>query len=74
MHSWILHGNSLREEPIPLNTLGVKSSTNVPNVFDSCFGLAVSPANMVVAVARSFDADLLNPMYQASTQVSEGCC
>lgn len=68
LHSWILHGNSLREEPIPLNTLGVKSSTNVPNVFDSCFGLAVSPANMVVAVARSFDADLLNPMYQARSQ------
>ncbi|CAK9141586.1 unnamed protein product [Ilex paraguariensis] len=65
---WILHGYNLGEVPIPSNTPGVKSSTDVPNVFDSCFGLAVSPGNLVVAVARSFDADLLNPMYQARTQ------
>ncbi|KAK3042074.1 hypothetical protein RJ639_001776 [Escallonia herrerae] len=44
------------------------SCSQVPYAFDSCFGLAVSPGNMVVAVARSFDADLLNPMYQARTQ------
>ncbi|XP_059628944.1 uncharacterized protein LOC132271549 isoform X2 [Cornus florida] len=65
---WILHGNSLSEVPIPSNISGVKSSTDVPNVFDSCFGVAVSPGNLVLAVARSFDADLLNPMYQARTQ------
>uniref|UniRef100_A0A5B6YNM7 Transcription factor IIIC 90kDa subunit N-terminal domain-containing protein n=2 Tax=Davidia involucrata TaxID=16924 RepID=A0A5B6YNM7_DAVIN len=68
VRSWILQGNSLCEVPIPSNTLGVKSSTDVPNVFDSCFGLAVSPGNLVLVVARSFDADLLNPMYQVRTQ------
>ncbi|PSS32958.1 Cytosolic iron-sulfur protein assembly protein [Actinidia chinensis var. chinensis] len=68
VHSWILHDNVLCEVPFPSNTPGVKSSSDVPNVFDSCFGLAASPGNLVVAVARSFDADLLNPMYQARTQ------
>ncbi|KAF8379920.1 hypothetical protein HHK36_027385 [Tetracentron sinense] len=68
VRSWILHGSSLIEVPIPSNTPGLKSSTDLPHVFDSCFGLAVSPGNLVIAVARSFDADLLNPMYQARTQ------
>ncbi|KAK2995901.1 hypothetical protein RJ640_028309, partial [Escallonia rubra] len=68
LHSWIVRGNSLCKVPTPSNTPGVKNSTDVPYAFDSCFGLAVSPGNMVVAVARSFDADLLNPMYQARAQ------
>ncbi|KAA8533539.1 hypothetical protein F0562_031027 [Nyssa sinensis] len=68
VRSWILKGNSLCAVPFPSNTPGVKSSTDIPNVFDSCFGLAVSPGNLVLVVARSFDADLLNPMYQARTQ------
>ncbi|XP_010253730.1 PREDICTED: uncharacterized protein LOC104594717 isoform X2 [Nelumbo nucifera] len=68
MHSWILHGNSLHEVPIPSNSFGLKSSFDHPLVYDSCFGLAISPGNLAVAVARSFDADLLDPMYQARTQ------
>ncbi|KAK3042854.1 hypothetical protein RJ639_001127 [Escallonia herrerae] len=68
LHSWIICGNSLCKVPTPSNTPGVKNSTDVPYAFDSCFGLAVSPGNIVVAVARSFDADLLNPMYQARAQ------
>ncbi|KAK6135151.1 hypothetical protein DH2020_031099 [Rehmannia glutinosa] len=39
----------------------------VPYVFDSCFGLAVSPGNLSIAVARGFDVGLLNPMYQGRT-------
>ncbi|XP_052207488.1 uncharacterized protein LOC127811554 isoform X2 [Diospyros lotus] len=64
VHYWILHDNFLSEAPIPSDTPGGKSSNDVPNVFDSCFGLAVSPGNLAVAMARSFDTDLLNPMYQ----------
>ncbi|KAL2542343.1 Transducin/WD40 repeat-like superfamily protein [Abeliophyllum distichum] len=68
IRSWCLHENSLYEVPIPSNTPGVKCSTDVPNAFDSCFGLAVSPGNLVIAVVRRFDSDLLNPMYQERTQ------
>ncbi|KAL4562973.1 hypothetical protein LXL04_027004 [Taraxacum kok-saghyz] len=46
----------------------VSNSSTVPNVTDACFGIAVSPANLVVAVVRSFDVNLLNPMYQARSQ------
>ncbi|XP_057951304.1 uncharacterized protein LOC131146048 isoform X2 [Malania oleifera] len=65
VHSWILHGKSLLEAPIPSNTLDVKSSIDIPNASDSCFGVAISPGNLIIALARSFDSDLLNPMYQA---------
>ncbi|KAM7463624.1 hypothetical protein LguiA_031745 [Lonicera macranthoides] len=68
VHSWILQGSTLCQVPMPSNTPGVKSSADVPNVFDSCYGLAVSPGNLVLAVARRFDAFLLNPMYQARAQ------
>ncbi|KAK4431266.1 hypothetical protein Salat_0888700 [Sesamum alatum] len=67
MKSWILVGNSLCEVPIPSHTPGLKSSPDVPYVFDSCFGLAVSPGNLAIAVARKFDVDLLHPMYQGRT-------
>lgn len=65
---WVLNADSLCEVPLPSNTPGVKSSTDVPTVFDSCFGLAKSPGNLAAAVARIFDADLLNPMYQSRSQ------
>ncbi|KAI3907131.1 hypothetical protein MKW92_015252 [Papaver armeniacum] len=65
---WILHGSTLHTAPIPSNTLGPWPSTDLPHVSDSCFGLAVSPGNLVFVVARGFDTDLLNPMYQARTQ------
>lgn len=68
MHSWALHENSLDEVPIPSNTPGLRSSFDVPNVYDSCFGLAVSPGNLAVAVVHSFDSCLLNPMYQERSQ------
>ncbi|KAL0299748.1 UNVERIFIED_CONTAM: hypothetical protein Sradi_6634600 [Sesamum radiatum] len=67
MKSWILVGNSLCEVPNPSHSPGLKSSPDVPYVFDSCFGLAVSPGNLAIAVARKYDVDLLNPMYQGRT-------
>ncbi|KAJ8563414.1 hypothetical protein K7X08_031866 [Anisodus acutangulus] len=62
---WILYGNSLSEVPIPSNTPGVKGSADVPDALCSCFGLAVSPGNLVVAVVRGFATELLNQMYEA---------
>ncbi|XP_073016539.1 uncharacterized protein [Primulina eburnea] len=44
------------------------SCSQVPYVYDSCFGLAVSHWSLAIAVARRFDSDLLNPMYQERTQ------
>ncbi|XP_042484013.1 uncharacterized protein LOC122064363 isoform X2 [Macadamia integrifolia] len=66
--SWILIGGSLKEVPFPSNPLGVRSSLDLPYVSDSCFGLAISPGNLVAAVVRGFDADFLDPMYQARVQ------
>ncbi|XP_073037310.1 uncharacterized protein [Primulina eburnea] len=44
------------------------SCCQVPYVYDSCFGLAVSHGSLAIAVARRFGSDLLNPMYQERTQ------
>ncbi|KAG1347809.1 hypothetical protein COCNU_06G016380 [Cocos nucifera] len=44
------------------------SSGQLSQVSDQCFGLALSPGELMVAVVRSFDANLLNQMYQARTQ------
>ncbi|CAM8976517.1 unnamed protein product [Rhodiola kirilowii] len=37
----------------------------IPNASDSSFGIAISPGNLVLAMARSFDTSLLDQMYQA---------
>ncbi|XP_051142937.1 uncharacterized protein LOC127259578 isoform X2 [Andrographis paniculata] len=64
MKSWILVGKSLCEVPIPSSTPCLKSAPDVPYVFTSCFGLALSPGNLAIAVARRFDVDQLDPMYE----------
>ncbi|XP_075481107.1 uncharacterized protein LOC142521813 [Primulina tabacum] len=68
MKAWNLVGKALREIHIPSNTPGLNSSPDVPYVYDSCFGLAVSHGCLAIAVVRRFDSDLLNPMYQERTQ------
>ncbi|GAB4826114.1 hypothetical protein Ancab_008984 [Ancistrocladus abbreviatus] len=70
LHGWVFHKGSLSEAPIPLNILGIRirNSADLPSVYDSCFGVAVSPGNLAVAVVRSLDRDMLHPMYQARTQ------
>ncbi|XP_073016739.1 uncharacterized protein [Primulina eburnea] len=68
MKAWNLVGKALREIHIPSNTPGLNSSPDVPYVYDSCFGLAVSHGSLAIVVARRFDFDLLNPMYQEITQ------
>ncbi|XP_075481519.1 uncharacterized protein LOC142522215 isoform X2 [Primulina tabacum] len=68
MKAWNLVGKALREIHIPSNTPDSRFSLQVPYVYDSCFGLAVSHGSLAIAVARRFDSDLLNPMYQERTQ------
>ncbi|XP_072957508.1 uncharacterized protein [Typha angustifolia] len=68
IHSWILHGIHVKEVPFPSSFPGLKNLTNLPQLSDQCFGLALAPGELMVAVVRSFDANLLNQMYQARTQ------
>lgn len=68
VRSWILHEGSLSEVPIPSNTPGLRSGTDLPDVYFSCLGVAFSPGNLVVAMVRSFNVDLLDQMYQARSQ------
>ncbi|XP_060675543.1 uncharacterized protein LOC107404763 isoform X2 [Ziziphus jujuba] len=68
VRSWILSDGVLREVPIPSNTPRLRSSTDLPDAYISCLGLAVSPGNLVIAMVRNFDQDLLDPMYQQRTQ------
>ncbi|XP_050235832.1 uncharacterized protein LOC126685889 [Mercurialis annua] len=67
VHCWLLRGNSLCEVPFPSNTPGLTSSTDLPDTFLSCLGLAVSPGNLAIAMVRNVDGDLLDPMYEART-------
>ncbi|KAJ8760793.1 hypothetical protein K2173_021831 [Erythroxylum novogranatense] len=65
---WVFRGDSLCEVPIPSNIPGLRTSTDLPDIFLSCLGVAVSPGNLVLAMVRNLDIDQLNPMYQARAQ------
>ncbi|WCJ43821.1 Transducin/WD40 repeat-like superfamily protein [Euphorbia peplus] len=65
---WNFRENSLYEVPLPSNTLGLRSSTDLPDIFLSCHGVAVSPGNLVLAVVRNLDVDQLDHMYEARAQ------
>ncbi|KAK9672366.1 hypothetical protein RND81_12G096000 [Saponaria officinalis] len=67
-HGWILHKGALFKASIPPNNPGIRSSSDFPSVSDSSYGVALSPANLVLAVARRFDAGQLDHMYQKRTQ------
>lgn len=67
VRSWILHGNSISEVPIPPSP-GLRSFNDLPGAFISCLGVAVSPGNIAVAMVRNFDAEKLNQMYEARIQ------
>ncbi|CAH2064653.1 unnamed protein product [Thlaspi arvense] len=68
VRNWILCENTISEVPIPANTPGLSSTTDLPDDFLSCLGVALSPGNLAVALVRSFNVELLNPMYQARSQ------
>ncbi|XP_021763181.1 uncharacterized protein LOC110727897 [Chenopodium quinoa] len=68
MRGWVYHKGSLSEVSVPPNNLGIRSSSDHPSVSDSCYGVAISPGNLALAVARRFDAGQLDHMYQKRTQ------
>ncbi|XP_021858184.1 uncharacterized protein [Spinacia oleracea] len=68
MHGWIYHKGALSQVSIPPNNLGTRSFSDHPSVSDSCYGVAISPGNLALAVARRFDAGQLDHMYQKRTQ------
>ncbi|KAH6781083.1 hypothetical protein C2S52_012320 [Perilla frutescens var. hirtella] len=45
-------------------TAAARQPLQLAYALDSCFGLAISPGNLALAVARRYDADLLDPMYE----------
>ncbi|XP_062119983.1 uncharacterized protein LOC133834398 [Humulus lupulus] len=65
---WILSKDVLSEVSFPSNTPRLRSSSELSHTYASCFGVAVSPGNLVIAMVRNFDEDLLDPMYQKRTQ------
>ncbi|XP_037494785.1 uncharacterized protein LOC105633952 isoform X2 [Jatropha curcas] len=65
---WQFHESSFCEVTITSSTLGLRSSTDLPDVFLSCLGVAVSPGNLVVAMVRNLDVDQLDHMYEARVQ------
>ncbi|XP_021300458.1 uncharacterized protein LOC110428852 isoform X2 [Herrania umbratica] len=68
VRSWSLRGSSLTEVAIPSSSPGLRSVSDLPDVFISCLGLVVSPSNLAVAMVRSFDVNQLDHMYEARLQ------
>ncbi|ESQ45600.1 hypothetical protein EUTSA_v10010115mg [Eutrema salsugineum] len=68
LRNWILGENTISEVPILANTPGLSSTTDFPDDFLSCLGVALSPGNLAVAMVRRFNVELLDPMYQARSQ------
>ncbi|XP_008444808.1 uncharacterized protein LOC103488044 isoform X3 [Cucumis melo] len=68
LRGWSLDESSLREVPISSHIPELGGSIDLPDTFRSCFGIAMSPGNLVGAVVRNFDLESLDKMYQARTQ------
>ncbi|XP_011649660.1 uncharacterized protein LOC101210970 isoform X2 [Cucumis sativus] len=68
LRGWSLDESSLHEVPISSRIPELGGSIDLPDTFRSCFGIAMSPGNLVGAVVRNFDLDSLDKMYQARTQ------
>ncbi|XP_078170279.1 uncharacterized protein LOC144564554 isoform X1 [Carex rostrata] len=66
--SWVFDGSRLHETNSSSDIPGHINPANLSHLSDLCFGIAVSPGEMMVAVVRKLDTKLLNPMYQAGTQ------
>ncbi|KAL6652547.1 hypothetical protein ACP70R_011472 [Stipagrostis hirtigluma subsp. patula] len=70
MLCWIFHRDHLEEIPVHTHFPELKESTDLSEVSDRCFGLALAPGELMIAVVRSLDLTLLNQMYQVRTQNS----
>ncbi|KAJ6810619.1 uncharacterized protein M6B38_103820 [Iris pallida] len=67
VRSWVLDGSSLYETPFPRKFPASENSLDLSQAYDLCFGLALSPGELMVAVVRSFDSGQMHQMYQART-------
>ncbi|GJM93426.1 hypothetical protein PR202_ga09981 [Eleusine coracana subsp. coracana] len=65
---WITQGKNLEQIPMHTYFPEIKESTDLSEVSDRCFGLTLAPGQQMIAVVRSLDSNLLNPMYEARTQ------
>ncbi|GJN17950.1 hypothetical protein PR202_gb05060 [Eleusine coracana subsp. coracana] len=68
VHCWITQGKNLEQIPMHTYFPEIKESTDLSEVSDRCFGLTLAPGQQMIAVVRSLDSNLLNPMYEARTQ------
>ncbi|CAN6480461.1 unnamed protein product [Victoria cruziana] len=74
VHCWIWQADSLGLVPFPLISPSLacdskRTSSEIPrHIFDSCYGLALSPGNLVLAVVHSVDTALVDPMYESRAQ------
>ncbi|RDY03369.1 hypothetical protein CR513_13056, partial [Mucuna pruriens] len=64
VRSWILHENRLNEVTIFSEMPRDSSICMSRDAFDSCFGVAVSPGNLVIATVHCFDVEKLHRMYE----------
>ncbi|KAF0916780.1 hypothetical protein E2562_011614 [Oryza meyeriana var. granulata] len=67
-HCWMFNGKHLQEIPLHTYIPELKESIDLTEVSDGCYGLALAPGELMIAVVRSLDPNLLNQMYQARTQ------
>ncbi|KAL5137529.1 hypothetical protein HKD37_10G027882 [Glycine soja] len=64
VRSWILHENRLDEVTLVSDMPRDSSICISREAFDSCFGVAVSPGNLVIATVHCLDVEKLNRMYE----------
>ncbi|KAG4954394.1 hypothetical protein JHK87_039988 [Glycine soja] len=64
VRSWILHENRLDEVTLVSDMPHDSSICISREAFDSCFGVAVSPGNLVIATVHCLDVEKLNRMYE----------
>uniref|UniRef100_A0ACD5VTY6 Uncharacterized protein n=1 Tax=Avena sativa TaxID=4498 RepID=A0ACD5VTY6_AVESA len=66
-HSWIIREKQLEEIPVYTNFQELKASRDLSEVSDQCFGLSIAPGQLMIAIVRRLDPNLLDQMYQART-------
>nr|KYP34426.1 hypothetical protein KK1_044616 [Cajanus cajan] len=64
VRSWTLHENRLNEVTLFSDMPHDSSICISRDAFDSCFGVAVSPGNLVIATVHCFDVEKLHRMYE----------
>uniref|UniRef100_A0ACD6A937 Uncharacterized protein n=1 Tax=Avena sativa TaxID=4498 RepID=A0ACD6A937_AVESA len=65
---WIVEKNILEEVPVHTSFPELKESNDLSVVSDRCFGLTLAPGELMIAMVRGLDPNMLDPMYQARTQ------